>query len=420
MNRSLRTPRWWGIHLFTVLAVPFCVLMGLWQLERFSARTEADRAYQEARTDRTAVPLTELLPVSTDTVGRRATVSGRYDPEAEFQVPDRRVDGQNAFYVLTLFRTDGGRALPVVRGWLPAGTPSASIPPPPRGRTTVTGALQASENQRTRGTRAGGLPEGRIGVISAATFVSLMPDEPRPPHDAWITVQEPAGPLRAVPPVVPEGAGLDLKAFQNLGYTGEWFVFAGFVVFMWFRLRRRELEQSPEARTPGPVPAPPSPTRTPAPTPSPTPSPSPSLSLPLPPDPVPVTLSRPVAGSGPGEDARKDRILTVVGGVLAAVFVGFLAWSGTAYLTGQNYSGELVTFDVVSPEAVDARLSVRKNTDAVIVCTLRALSEQGREVSRVDVRFPDREKDVDRRVRVRTTDRATALELVGCQDAKAG
>ncbi|MFB7227384.1 SURF1 family cytochrome oxidase biogenesis protein [Streptomyces fimicarius] len=371
-------------------------------MERFSARTEADRAYQEARTDRTAGPLTDLLPVSTDTVGRRATVSGRYDPEAEFQVPDRRVDGQDAFYVLTLFRTDGGRALPVVRGWLPAGTPSASVPPPPRGRTTVTGALQASENQRTRGTRAGGLPEGRIGVISAATFVSLMPHEPRPPYDAWITVQEPTGPLRAVPPVVPEGAGLDLKAFQNLGYTGEWFVFAGFVVFMWFRLRRRELEQSPEARTTGPVPTPPS--RTPSPS----------------PDPVPVALSRPVVGSDLGEDARKDRILKVVGGVLAAVFVGFLAWSGTAYLTGQNYSGELVTFEVVSPEAVDARLSVRKNTDAVVVCTLRALSEQGREVSRVDVRFPDREKDVDRRVRVRTTDRATALELVGCQDAKAG
>jgi hypothetical protein len=38
--------------------------------------------------------------------------------------------------------------------------------------------------------------------------------------------------------------GLDrsLKAFQNLGYTGEWFVFAGFVVFMWFRLVRREVE----------------------------------------------------------------------------------------------------------------------------------------------------------------------------------
>ncbi|MEW5632524.1 SURF1 family protein, partial [Streptomyces hydrogenans] len=38
------------------------------------------------------------------------------------------------------------------------------------------------------------------------------------------------------------GTGLDAKAFQNLGYTAEWFVFAGFVVFMWFRLLRREAE----------------------------------------------------------------------------------------------------------------------------------------------------------------------------------
>ena len=41
--------------------------------------------------------------------------------------------------------------------------------------------------------------------------------------------------------------GLDLKAFQNLGYTGEWFVFAGFVVFMWFRLLHREAEFARDA-----------------------------------------------------------------------------------------------------------------------------------------------------------------------------
>jgi hypothetical protein len=48
--------------------------------------------------------------------------------------------------------------------------------------------------------------------------------------------------MKAVPPSAPANTGLDLKAFQNLGYTGEWFVFAGFVVFMWFRLLRREVE----------------------------------------------------------------------------------------------------------------------------------------------------------------------------------
>lgn len=404
MNSSLRTPRWWGIHVFTALAVPFCILMGSWQLERFSARTEADRAYQEARTDKRARPLTALLPVSADTVGRLATATGRYNQDAEFLVPDRRVAGEDAFYVLTLFRTDDGRALPVVRGWLPAGASTGSVPSPPRGRTTVTGALQASESQRTKGARAGGLPEGQVGVISAASFVNVLPRESSQPYDAWITVLAPTSPLRAVPPVIPEGAGLDLKAFQNLGYTGEWFVFAGFLVFMWFRLRRRELEQE-TAGAPTTEPAP-------ALTPSPSPSPSPTAS----PSPLPL----PAAVSGLADDARKDRVLKVVGGVLATAFVGFLAWSGTVYLTGQNYSGELLTFEVISPEAVEGRLSVHKNADSVVVCTLRSLSEQGKEVGRLDVRFPDRKETVNRVVTVRTTDRATALELVGCQDAEAG
>lgn len=45
-----------------------------------------------------------------------------------------------------------------------------------------------------------------------------------------------------VPAQAPSNTGLDLKAFQNLGYTGEWFVFVAFVLFMWWRLYRRELE----------------------------------------------------------------------------------------------------------------------------------------------------------------------------------
>jgi hypothetical protein len=53
--------------------------------------------------------------------------------------------------------------------------------------------------------------------------------------------------MRTVPPTAPDNTGLDLKAFQNLGYTGEWFVFAGFVVFMWFRLLRREVEFARDA-----------------------------------------------------------------------------------------------------------------------------------------------------------------------------
>ncbi|MEV8533613.1 DUF4307 domain-containing protein [Streptomyces sp. NPDC051211] len=119
-------------------------------------------------------------------------------------------------------------------------------------------------------------------------------------------------------------------------------------------------------------------------------------------------------------DARKDRILKTAGLVLAAVSAGFLIWSGTAYLSGRSYSGELVAFEVVSAESVEAHVSVRKGRGTVLVCTLRSLSESGREVARKDVGFPEEADSVERHVQLRTTGRATAVELVGCQDAAAG
>lgn len=107
-------------------------------------------------------------------------------------------------------------------------------------------------------------------MISAASLVNLVPYDV---YDAWVTLQrsdvrtggasatgtdEAAGKggkgtsaataLRPVPAAAAQGTGLDLKAFQNLGYLCEWFVFAAFVLFMWFRLVRREAEAVRDVR----------------------------------------------------------------------------------------------------------------------------------------------------------------------------
>ncbi|WP_433546457.1 SURF1 family protein [Streptomyces sp. CA-294286] len=253
MYRFLLTPRWWGINLFVVLAIPFCIYMGSWQLGRFEDRVDSHRSAEAAPdpAKQTAQPLERLLPVTTETSGELAEVRGRY--AEQFLVPERKLDEQQGYYVLAMLRTAGtggagGKALPVVRGWVAGDARDAAPPPAPTGEVTVTGALQASENAQTDGVHtAGGLPAGQVGMISSATLVNLVPYEV---HDAWITQSagaEKAGPgapngLKPVPAVAPQGSGLDLKAFQNLGYTGEWFVFAGFVLFMWFRLVRREVE----------------------------------------------------------------------------------------------------------------------------------------------------------------------------------
>ncbi|MEU6069239.1 SURF1 family protein [Streptomyces sp. NPDC047082] len=246
MYRFLLTPRWWGINVFVLLAIPFCIFMGSWQLGRFEARVQDHRtATEQASSDRSeaARPLAELLPVDKSTSGKRVTATGRYGKQ--FLVPGRELDGRRGFYVMTLLRTDSGRALPVVRGWLPGNADAAKAPAPPAGEVTVTGALQASETPGDNGVSAqGGLPSGQTAAISSASLVNLVPYRV---YDAWVTLDKGDSGMTAVPATAPDNTGLDLKAFQNLGYTGEWFVFAGFVVFMWFRLLRRELEFARDA-----------------------------------------------------------------------------------------------------------------------------------------------------------------------------
>ncbi|ALO09393.1 Cytochrome oxidase biogenesis protein Surf1 [Streptomyces venezuelae] len=239
MYRFLTTPRWWGINVFVLLAIPFCVFMGTWQLGKFEDRVDSHQEAEQrpAASSLKAAPLATLLPVDKETSGRSAEARGRFGEQ--FLVPERDLDGRTGSYVLTLLKTDGGRSLPVVRGWLPTG---AKAPAPPSGEVTVVGALQASENPGTKGAHtAGGLPEDQLGMISAAALVNVVSDDV---YDAWITLTDSPAGLTPVPASAAAGTSLDVKAFQNLGYTAEWFVFAGFVLFMWFRLARREAEAS--------------------------------------------------------------------------------------------------------------------------------------------------------------------------------
>jgi cytochrome oxidase assembly protein ShyY1 len=255
--RFLLTPRWLAVSVVALLAVVFCVFMGTWQLSRFEVRVDQ---HKTARHDRgriaaeAAVPLASVLPdtrsqVPGDASGRVVSATGRYDAGHQLLVPDRTLDSRAGFYVLTPLRVAGGAAIPVVRGWLPGDASAAgrsrSVPAAPTGQVTVTGALQYPESTGTDGVSASGaLPSGQLGVISAASLVNVLP---YPVYSGWMTANHPPAPLTAVPPAAPPGSGLDLKAFQNLGYTGQWFVFAGFAVFMWFRLVRREAEARADA-----------------------------------------------------------------------------------------------------------------------------------------------------------------------------
>ncbi|MFB6878179.1 DUF4307 domain-containing protein [Streptomyces sp. NPDC056323] len=117
---------------------------------------------------------------------------------------------------------------------------------------------------------------------------------------------------------------------------------------------------------------------------------------------------------GRSADQLADRKLKIVGSVLGVVLLAVVGWIGYDYVTGQGISAEVIKRQVVSDQRVDIHLEVRKDKDAKGYCTLRAQHEDGSDVARKDFRFDERTDRIDRIVSLRTTARATSVELLGC------
>ncbi|MEU6989670.1 DUF4307 domain-containing protein [Streptomyces sp. NPDC046465] len=113
-------------------------------------------------------------------------------------------------------------------------------------------------------------------------------------------------------------------------------------------------------------------------------------------------------------DEAADRKLKIIGAVLGVLLLGMVGWFGYDYIDGTKVSGEVIKFDVVSDHAVEAHLEVRKDSDARGYCTLRSQAESGAEVGRADFRFDQRTDRIDQTVTLRTTGKATNVELLGC------
>ncbi|MFD8689840.1 DUF4307 domain-containing protein [Streptomyces sp. NPDC059651] len=119
---------------------------------------------------------------------------------------------------------------------------------------------------------------------------------------------------------------------------------------------------------------------------------------------------------GRSADQRADRKLKIIGAVLGAALLGVVGWIGYGYVSGQGLSAEMIKFKVASDDRVEVHLEVRKDRDAKGYCTLRSLSENGTEVARKDFRFDGDTDRIDQILTLRTTSRATAVELLGCTD----
>lgn len=255
MWRTLLKPRWLLLLGVLVAIVVGFAQLGLWQLS--VARDDAAEQSRAAQAALEVVPLGQVIAphqaFPPEAELRPVAAEGRYDAARQFLIPGRLLDGEPGLWVVTPLQVGAtGADLAVVRGFVTAPDQAQAPPAEP---VRVTGALAPGESP----SEAAGLPSGQRASLDLGALVNAWPGEV---YNAFVFAatetgpdgSEVAHPTRIPPPVV--GGEVD---WRNLGYALQWWVFAAFAVFMYWRLLRedhlkdhvgpRHTLESPDERT---------------------------------------------------------------------------------------------------------------------------------------------------------------------------
>jgi len=222
-TRRLLTWQALGLGIVALVLMAAMVVLGLWQLGVYDDQQHDDARSQLARPP---VPLDQLLGPDDAFPGngvRPVTVTGRYLSDQEFEVRDgSTLDVPRA--IVTPLETPTGSLILVVRG----SGELRDAEPPPTGQVTVTGVLEPSD--------AGGNGLGGGRTTDGIRIAALAQDFARDLYAGYVvrTGSRPADALEPVTPPFPQPSRW--AGIRNLVYAIQWWVFAGFVAFMWWRI----------------------------------------------------------------------------------------------------------------------------------------------------------------------------------------
>lgn len=232
--RTAVRPRWLVLLVVVLAVCSGMAWLGNWQLSR--AREQGSDARQ-ARVSAPPVPLEQVLPPRTafpeSGVDQPVSFTGTWDAARQVLLPGRWLHGSEGYWVLTPMQVEGA-TLGVVRGWTSsAGAATSSAAALPAGPVGVRGVLRPGEEAVARdpGTTSG-LPGDQLERIDP---VALLERWPAPLYTGYVVLTEPApSGLTAIPPATGDGR----FALQNLSYALQWWIFAAFGLFLWYRLVR--------------------------------------------------------------------------------------------------------------------------------------------------------------------------------------
>lgn len=246
MFRIALRPRWIGA-LFLALAVAAAfALLSQWQLSRsVSTGTVVERPTE------TTIPLQQVAKpqkaMSAPNDGQRVSVTGHYVPKDTLVLSDRLNYGKSGYWVVAHFDT-AGAGVAIALGWtaskekaesiasgFPANdsaTSDASGAGPSDTDVTVTGRLVADEGPQTVDFQS-----GRLSALSIGALVNLWAVvDDSGVYNGYVVSAAPLPGLEKIDAPKPSNE-VELN-WLNIFYAAEWVIFAGFAVFLWWRLVR--------------------------------------------------------------------------------------------------------------------------------------------------------------------------------------
>jgi len=246
-----RRPRWIAALLLCLAIAAAFAVLGQWQLSR-----SIDRGAPVEESHEDAVPLADLAepqqPLTAQAAGRLVTVEGELLPDEYLVLSGRLNDGVAGYWVVGHLLTAeaeeaGAPSLAVALGWSESAAAAAS-------------AVDSLDNDSPTAFSGRFLPSeppqeddfenGEQNSMSVAAFVNQWPTVPTGVYNGYLVTDDaPAGLDQIDAPAPSTEISVN---WLNIFYAVEWAVFAGFAVFLWFRLVKdaweRELDELEEAR----------------------------------------------------------------------------------------------------------------------------------------------------------------------------
>ena len=244
--------------MFAIVVSGVFVLLSQWQFGRSTEpEVTVSTTTEEPKALTTVLQPGNFFPGSI--ADQMVTATGNYDPQKQVLVPGRLHDGATGYWIVSALAVKDAPVLtgagatpqtwiPVARGWV---ADPADASAPPSGTIELTGRLLPSEAPLP-GTDAG---PGRASAVSVAELINIWEVSSYPGFVAASSETSGGSDVSAAAAsgvVLPLNIGPQPPAgkvnWLNLFYAAEWVVFAGFALFIWWRLvkddYRRGLEDA--------------------------------------------------------------------------------------------------------------------------------------------------------------------------------